>query len=393
MTDEEKKLIQIESRIQEEYFVKLYDSVLFDKRLSSNDKILLCFYIKVGGQRNFSWYGIKKIAELLGLNEKTIRTCNRTLRELGYIETVFRTANTPYKIIVNSIPQINGFDIIRESEEGKNYHEEEGKNSPCGKNYHARAVKNTAPVRENLPPKKNNITRLNELEYTHTSVSEEKENFGVCFFQKCVDLTKLPVSELNQIPYFKSQERRDEVARWESMILEAGINYKALIREAGESVKNSSPANRFLNFINTFRILVSEKHESLIKAQKIRELKNKARAEELELKQEQEARDEREAQELGITTQELKANREAQADKEWDEAIGHIKKQLKDYIDEKNQELIDYGNSVKVNEAGMPIFKSKELNENVKHYLELEKSREKITKEEAERLLKRVGLK
>lgn len=248
-------------------------------------------------------------------------------------------------------------------------------------------------MRENLPPKKNNITRLNELEYTHTSVSEEKENFGVCFFQKCVDLTKLPVSELNQIPYFKSQERRDEVARWESMILEAGINYKALIREAGESVKNSSPANRFLNFINTFRILVSEKHESLIKAQKIRELKNKARAEELELKQEQEARDEREAQELGITTQELKANREAQADKEWDEAIGHIKKQLKDYIDEKNQELIDYGSSVKVNEAGMPIFKSKELNENVKHYLELEKSREKITKEEAERLLKRVGLK
>lgn len=270
MTDEEKKLIQIESRIQEEYFVKFYDSVLFDGRLSSNEKVLLCFYIKVGGNRNYSWYGIKAISELLKISPNTIRACNKTLRELGYIETVYKTANSPYVIIVNEIQQVNGFDIIR-SKNG-NYTnskiEADANFEPRDANFEPRDAKIESPVTQKLNPKKNNII-INEREEGKENKplpsleDVDYENFCKDYLDYFAKITARTYSDINLL-LKKEIDRQDFKTMFENALFlkKSGYHWRKgmelIYKDLGDA---ETPMHAYFNFRDELRLLLRDDAE------------------------------------------------------------------------------------------------------------------------------------
>ena len=265
MSDEEKNLIQFESRIHEEFYVKLYDSVLFDTRLSGNEVRLLCFYIKVGGSKKFSWYKLRDIAKLLNLSPNTIRSANKNLCELGYIETVFQSVSSPYKIIVNEIQQINGFDIIR-----SNF--EEGSKTDTRSD-----AKNDTPVTQkvihgdakNDTLKESNIKRVNEREKEKErngslSLFEEFEKDYLNYYAK---ITARTYSDINLL-LKKPIDRDDFKTIFENAkyLHESGYHWrKGMEMIYNDLDKTKTPTQAYFEFRDELRLMLRDDAETIKK--------------------------------------------------------------------------------------------------------------------------------
>lgn len=70
-----------------EKFIKLYDSILYDDRLDSDEKILLSMYINKSILNDGSVIASdQKDMATLGITDKTIKKKREHLVELGYIK-------------------------------------------------------------------------------------------------------------------------------------------------------------------------------------------------------------------------------------------------------------------------------------------------------------------
>lgn len=149
------------------------------------------------------------------------------------------------------------------------------------------------------------------------------EKFKNDFLRYYIKLTAIAVSDINQINYFRSDFRRDEL---KNLFETSQGFYEAQMEQAFDEAKKSSPKSRFFDFYDTLRILISERNRELCEIAKRSEEREKKRQAE-RLKWEAEEREtiadlERRAAERGLTTDELLKIEAEELEKSYYAAIG-----------------------------------------------------------------------
>lgn len=348
MTEEEvAELLGTSENKEPSYYTVLPSAIRYAKDINFKEKVLLSELVLLSNLKGYCWVSNKWLAELYDLQIDAISKGINNLKKAGYIEVKMIIKN---KQIVKRLIYItdkavsvkviqNSNETVRTSE-----YEEEGYNEKSDR-YNEKTdtvimKKHETPImkkHEGGIMKKHeynntsyNITRTSNTREYEKSTSPSPlspissyEKFKNDFLRYYIKLTAITVSDINQINYFRSDFRRDELKNL--FETSQGI-YEAQMEQAFDEAKKSSPKSRFFDFYDTLRILISERNRELCEIAKRSEEREKKRQAE-RLKWEAEEREtiadlERRAAERGLTTDELLKIEAEELEKSYYAAIG-----------------------------------------------------------------------